>query len=313
MRKSLPLALVAGAASGLLMVGTSSGQPLALLLSHFTLLPLFLAGLGIGTVGALAAGGTGALTVGILAGPLPALVYGALNALPVLILVRQAQLSRAASVGGLEWYPGGLLLCWLVGIAMGFYALALAFFAVFGNGLIAATSDVLRLYTEALGDAIAPSAAEVVLGAAPLVPALTAGFYILNATLNAALAQHLLRRSGRNLRPSVDFAALTLPPQLLWLALASLLLGLIAPPLAPIAYTLAFIVAVAYFLLGLAVVHAFLRRRTKRGAAMFGFYAAFALSMVLFSAIGAAVVGLGVAEQLAGLRRRFTGGRKEDG
>jgi hypothetical protein len=46
---------------------------------------------------------------------------------------------------------------------------------------------------------------------------------------------------------------------------------------------------------------------------MFGFYAAFALSMVLFSAIGAAVVGLGVAEQLAGLRRRFTGGGKEDG
>jgi hypothetical protein len=286
---------------------------MALLLSHLTLLPLFLAGLGIGLYGVAAAAATGMLILAVFVGPPAALVYGMVNGLPALVLSRQALLARTQPDGSVEWYPGGLLLCWLVGIVGVTYVVVLLYFELLGEGLVAAVREVLRSYTEAMGDVIQPEGAESILAAAPLVPGLAASYYMLNAILNAALAQYLLRRSGRNLRPSVVFADLTLPPQLLWLLPASLLAAFVSDALAPVAYTLAFIVMVAYFLLGLAVVHAFLRRRANAGAALFGFYVVFSLLMVLFSAIGIAMVGLGVAEQVVGIRRRFLGSGQGSG
>jgi Predicted membrane protein (DUF2232) len=308
MRHWLPLALAAGTASGLLNVSGAVGAPLGLLLGHATLLPLFLSGLGLGLPGALTSGLVGTLVVALVAGPAPALVFGALDACPVLLLCRQALLSRAAPDGSREWYPGGLLLCWLMGVVVAGYLLVLMAFELFGPGLTAAVSAMIDELVKAMGSSLPADGAAALRRSAPLIPGIAAAYYMVNAVINASLAQHLLRRSGRNLRPSVRLSELTLPPQVLWALLASLAVALLLPALAPFAYALAFIGVVAYFLLGLAVVHAILRTRTNRGTALFSFYAMLALLMVLLPAVGIVMAGLGALEQLVGLRRRIGGG-----
>jgi len=308
----LPLALAAGAASGLLNASGTVGAPLGLMLSHLTLLPLFLSGLGLGVVAALVSGAVGIGVVAVAAGLGPALVYGGLDAVPVLVLCRQALLSRKLADGSVEWYPGGLLLCWLMGIVVAGYLLAVAAFELFGSGLAEAVGRLVDGMVAAMGNSLPPEGAKALVAAVPLIPGIAASYYMVNAIINACLAQYLLRRSGRNLRPSLAFAELRLPPQLLWVLLASVVLGMLPTALAPYAYTLAFIAIVAYFLLGLAVVHAFLRNRPNRGTALFSFYLMLMLLMLLFSAVGFAMAGLGVLEQLVGLRRRFAGGGKEE-
>lgn len=306
------LALAAGAASGLLNVGAALGSTSALLLSHFTLLPLFMAGLGIGLAGALLAGAAGLVVIGVAAGPLSACIYAGVNALPATVLCRQALLSRPTANGTVEWYPGGLLLTWLIGLAAVIYLLVLAYFEIFEDGLVAAVRATIQQYVDAIDAHMQPQNVEALKGAAPFVPGIAAAYYVLNATVNAALAQYLLRRSGRNLRPSIAFSELTLPRPLLYVLAASVAVALISPSFSSIAYTLASILSVAYFLLGLAVVHAYLGRRANRGSALFSFYVIFILLMVLFSAVGLGVVGLGIAEQLIGLRHRFAGGANEE-
>lgn len=311
MAKWILLAVAAGAASGLLNVGAAVGSASALLLSHFTLLPLFLAGLGIGLAGVALASAVGLVVVGILAGPLSACVYAGVNAVPVTILCRQALLSRPTA-SGVKWYPGGLLLTWLVAIATAIYLLVLAYFEIFEDGLIVAVKAAITQYVDAIGAHMQPQSVEAMMNAAPFVPGIAAAYYVLNTILNGALAQYLLRRSGRNLRPSIRFAELTLPHPLLYVLAVSLVVAFISPSFGPIAYTLASVLLLAYFLLGLAVVHAYLGRRPNPGMALFSFYVVFLLLMVLFSGLGLAVAGLGIAEQVFGVRRRFAGGADEE-
>jgi uncharacterized protein YybS (DUF2232 family) len=310
------LAALAGGASALINLGTSLGSPMALMLSHFTHLPLFVAGLGIGVAGAVLAGGVGVLVVGLVAGPYAAAVFLAFDAVPVVILCRQALLSRADAEGGTDWYPGGRLLTWLAGIVIVYFLALTTYFALVKDGIVEAVRGALRDYVEALGSLVPPDNAEMLLALAPYVPGIMACYFMLTVIINGAVAQHLLRRSGRNLRPSVTFFEIELPQALLYVLAGAVLLAYLSDAFAHIALTLAFVAALAYFLLGLAVVHAFLHKRPNRGAGLFGFYAIFVLLMALFSPIGLAIVGLGVVEQVVGLRRRFgpnnTAGEEEE-
>ncbi|MDP6707737.1 MAG: DUF2232 domain-containing protein [Alphaproteobacteria bacterium] len=315
MAKWMLLAAAAGGASALINLGTSLGSPLALMLSHLTHLPLFLAGLGIGATGAVFAGGAGTLIVGLIAGPYAGFVFFTFDAVPVAILCRQALLSRAVPGGQTEWYPGGLLLLWLAGI-VAVYVLALALYlGLAHDGIVAVVRGALQQYIDGLGSLVHPDSAELLLALAPYVPGIMACYFMLTVIFNGALAQHLLRRSGRNLRPSVAFFEIELPRGLLYVLAAAIAAAYLSGTFGHVALTLAFIVALAYFLLGLAVVHAFLRMRPNRGTALFSFYVIFILLMVLFSPVGLAIVGLGVVEQLLGLRHRFaqqTGGEEEE-
>jgi hypothetical protein len=310
------LAALAGSASALINLGTSLGSPTALMLSHFTHLPLFVAGLGIGAAGAVLAGSVGVVIVGLVAGPYAAAVFLAFDAVPVVILCRQALLSRTTAEGNTDWYPGGLLLTWLAGIVVVYFLALTAYFALVKDGIVEAVRGALRDYVDALGALVPPENAELLLTLAPYVPGIMASYFMLTVIINSALAQHLLRRSGRNLRPSVAFFEIELPRALLYVLAGAVLLAYLSDAFGPIALTLAFVAALAYFLLGLAVVHAFLRNRPNRGAGLFGFYVIFVLLMALFSPIGLAVVGLGIVEQVVGLRHRFapknTAGEEEE-
>jgi hypothetical protein len=292
----------AGALSALILAAAAM-EPAAGTFLVVAPLPLFLAGLGQGVTGALVAGAAAAVVFGLVAGPLGGLMLAATFAGPVLWLVRQALLSRPAADGSLEWYPPGLLVTWLTAIGVGWLALMMLWLgageAGLRDALAAHVEGPLRGLLPGLTDEEAGAAARNMAGIVLGMSAMGGQIWLLG---NGALAQSLLARFSRNLRPSPRYAALRLP---VWLApalTADLALAVAAPGTVGLAaQNLAFVLALPYFLLGLAVIHTLARRLTARGMVLALVYA-----MLLFMAWAVLVVAaLGLYEQWGHLRRRF--------
>jgi len=119
---------------------------------------------------------------------------------------------------------------------------------------------------------------------------------------NAALAQGLLAKGGRNLRPSPRLRELTLPDWLSWALVAAALVALAAPgEIGYIGRNLVLVVAVPYFFLGLSVVHKMAALTPLPGALL-----ALVYLVVIFSGWFALfVAGIGVLEQWVGLSSRM--------
>src|SRR5690242_21736264 len=101
------IAVACGIAGGMLYLAVMLGTPGGLVLVYMTQLPLFIAGLWLGTGAAALAGLTGVLVLLAASDLLGAAIFAAVNAVPVLLLVRQALLARAGSDGAVLWYPPG--------------------------------------------------------------------------------------------------------------------------------------------------------------------------------------------------------------
>src|SRR4051812_35196349 len=91
----------AGVLSALLFLAVGVGTPGSLILGYLAPLPLFAMGLGAGLISAATAGATATALVGAIAGEIPAGTFAVLLVAPVVVLVRQALLSRIDSSGRL--------------------------------------------------------------------------------------------------------------------------------------------------------------------------------------------------------------------
>lgn len=89
-----------------------------MILLCFAQLPLFGAGLWLGVQASLITAAVGFMM--LLAGGklLIAATFAGLNAIPVVLLVRQALLAREGTGGSAAWYPPGLLAEWLTGLGL---------------------------------------------------------------------------------------------------------------------------------------------------------------------------------------------------
>lgn len=318
MAQTTPMAIVAGGVSALLFFGLFAGLFPGALLAALTSVPLFAAGLGIGLSAAVTASVTGAVAVAVVVmlmadgggSFMPAvLTFLALHALPAAVLSRQALLSRQTPQG-LEWYPTGLLVTWLAGIVGGYFALALIIFALQGPGLLAVVANLVGATAQALGDANpelfgdqAPISPDNIAVVAPFVPGVFAGSIMMFVVISGALAQSLLKRFKKNIRPNSGFTELELPMPMLYGFGVSLALSLTGGSLGMIGKTLAVILAVAYLLQGLAVLHAWARRWKGAAIVLTLLY----LALILVWPAPVLVVGLGLVEQVAHLRRRGAG------
>jgi hypothetical protein len=122
---------------------------------------------------------------------------------------------------------------------------------------------------------------------------------------NAALAQGLLARFGRNWRPSPDIAGLGLPmwlPLVLGVAAAAIMVG---GSLRFIGINMMIALSVPFCLAGLAVLHAAVRRLSHPVMALIGFYVVAAMFGWPFLAVAV----LGLLESWLGLRHRFSSPR----
>lgn len=307
---TLPMALAAGVLSGLMVALINLAGPIAMPLVIVAPLPTIALALSKGLVPGLYALGTATLVTALAANLGLAIYYALVFAVPQAWLLRQALLIRAAPTGP-EWYPAGMLIAWLVAIAAAFVTAATAAFAATDGGLAGAMlPDVRAVLTLMAAVQGWPRSEQEIAALAPalasMMPALLANLWVLMMVANGALAQALVTRGGGNLRPSAPFAELKLPAALIYGLGAALMLSLLPGELGFLGRTLITIVIAAYFVFGLAVIHWISRGITARRAFLFAVY--FLIAVLQWLAV--AVLILGLAEQVFGLRQRFFSANK---
>jgi hypothetical protein len=289
-----------GIAAGLMYVGIMLGTPGALILVYLTQLPLFAAGLWLGTGAAISAGIAGSLVLLVVSDLFGAALFAALNAVPVALLVRQALLARRHADGSYGWYPPGLLTAWLTGYALA--GIGAAMLLLGGpevlqeslRGVLAAVLD--RMYGRQV-----PNRDEIAASLALIIPGVIAASWMATTIINAALAQGVLARFAANWRPSPSLVALELP---IWLHIA---LGISAAA-AIFSGTARFVgvnamiaLSVAFCLGGLGVLHAAARRLSHPTMVLVLFY----VTAALFGWPFLVATVLGLLDIWLGLRRRL--------
>jgi len=316
------VAVAAGLASGFLYLAPLAtgigGLPLALTLSQFAPLPLFLVGLSSGATAAAAAGAVACLATLAFGTFTAAVLFAAIAALPAAVLSRHALLSRPLPDGGVEWYPAGYLLCWLLALAGGALLLGFVWFALSGDGLVGALRQAADRFFDAVEgdglDTIPPETRAAFDGLLPFVPGLFATVNALMVALNGILAQRLLLRFGKARRAADRLSELELPRSLGLLLLGGIVAAMLPGTMGHIGASLAMLLTVAYFLAGLAVIHALARGSAGRRGILTVFYALLTVLLLLATPLAVLVAAVGVLDQLIGLRRRIRGGganRKE--
>ncbi len=302
MSQAVALAVLAGLISGGLFLSLLTGAPSLLLLAYFVQLPLLFAGLTMGLVGSVIAATSGILVNGLLAGMLAGLLYAVVQALPAVIVVRQALLARQGSDGTVEWYPPGLILAQLAVLAA--LGIVSAFVLLFDQpggleGVIEGFVGTLLVEVGAVDAGV--DAAGVFGGWISLFPGLMATSWLLMVVLNAMIAQAVAVRFGWNRRPSPDIVTLQLP-WWLWPALggAAALALLGGSGMGFLGQALLVVLVMPYGFVGLAVMHTLARRAPRPGLALFAIYGV----ILLFGWRSLlAVLVLGFVEDRAHLRR----------
>lgn len=305
--------LVSGLTSALLYVALLVGSPLGLITLFLGPLPLFLAGLSHGATAAA----IGALVVSVVLalglGGSAALSFSLAFGLPIVFLTYFALLNRTLDQEDgttlVEWYPAGRLLTWLAGLAAALFVLA--YLAALGTdgglrGIAAEFILIAHKGTEGVAEFLAewsiPIEPEVYIALAGTIwPAMSCISFILVICANAGFAQRLLVRTGKAIRPSPSISTLKLPEELVFFLAAALFLSFLGSEIAFLGGSLAAILIIPYFLLGLVVVHVISSGRAGRTTMLALFYGA--LAFIIELAFLVALVGL--AEHWFELRKRF--------
>ena len=248
-----------------------SGSPGSLIPVYLTQVPLFVAGLWLGATVSALAGLVGSLIFLVVSGVMAGALFAAVNAVPVLVLVRQSLLARTTSKGVIEWYPPGLMIAWLT--SFGLAGLDLALVLLGGPDAVQATlRAVLAPALDRFFHASAPERDAIAGFLALIMPGLAAASWMIMAATNGGLAQGLLSRFGASRRPSSDLAALELPmwmPLLFAVAAAAMVLGGSARF---VGINVMIVLTIPFCLAGLAVLHVLTRRLVRPAIPLVAFY-----------------------------------------
>ncbi len=314
MRTELILAAAAGLCSGLLFAALASQTFSGIVLANGTMFPLFVAGLGLGLPGALVAAVSGLVVTAVIADIAQAIFYAVAFVVPVVVLTRQALLSRQAA-SGIVWYPTGLLLSWLAGLgaAMALYWMWQLSHDEAAEALRRQLAFMLRGSPVQSGEQSLPSNADAIRLASWILgylPGMIAASWMLTIIingavalwlLNSAMAQGVLRRFGRSLRPSPVMAEIQLPLPLVLLFIAMVIVAMLPDGFGYVGRTFAMVLGVPLLLQGLGVIHAFAAQVGSPGFMLAAIY----LLLVISGVAVPLVVILGLIEQWAHLRRRI--------
>jgi hypothetical protein len=313
MARHLTIAAAGGVISAACYLATLIDAPAALILAYLALLPLCATGLGWGastaTIAAVIAAAVVAVMVSAMVGFVFVLAYGVPAALAVWLMLR----SRAEPDESSAWYPVGPLVSWLAIYACGSFALL----ALLGgdSGVREGIAEIEKIMTSVMPVDQNPQVAVLVRVISGFFPAIVISSWLVMVLVNLALAQGVLERFQRNLRPRPKAATIALPDWYTMVTVAVAAVALIARLMGLdtagfIARNTALALLVPHVLVGLAVVHVWARQWPARLAILAGFY----LLLLVFGWLAfLAVAGLGFMEQWLHLRRRFArGGSQED-
>jgi hypothetical protein len=299
-------AVSAGLTSAIATVAFLSGSFLALVLVYLAPLPMLLAGLSYGPRAAAIAALAGTTAMGFFGGWLTAGVFALIHAGPTWMVVKLALMARTGAVGAngsgtLLWMDPGQVISVMAAFAAGL--LVLAALAVGDVGLSGYVAEHLGLVLGQMAPEVeATNRTRFASAMTPLFPGAVSTSWLVMLAVNAAIAQGLLVRFGRNRRPSPNYAGLELPGWLSWPLVGAAALALAGSgEWEYMGRNLAMVLALPYFFLGLAVFHTLARRVSATKPLLVAFY------LVIVISVWAALVvaGIGVVEQWFGLRGRI--------
>lgn len=313
MTQALLLRIIVAATSSFVLFAAIFTMPLAAL-------PMAYIGLAYGAAQAAMVAVATLIISSVIMGPPLAIVFFIVFLAPTFVLVRQALLSRPReteevsrpqetdekSAPSFVFYPLQKLI--LLVLSLTGLGTVLAFVSLGGEaGLPQAMADALRQspgISSALLSVYEISSPEDYLRLANFMLIASFASWPLLLLGNAQAAQGILVKLGNNLRPASSYQTLTLPPWLSFGFAALLTLGLVLPGwVATLAVTLAALVMSAYFLLGLAIIHAISRNWRGRGPILATLY--FLIFVMAWVSIPVSLMGLLDARfDFRGLRKR---------
>ncbi len=303
MQKNMIIAVGSGGLSAVASMAFLSGTPGALFLVYLSTLPIFLIAFSMGPIAATTAGLGGMAIAGLLGGIMTAGTYALLHALPALLVSRQSMLQRSTANGKTSWYPVGNALSILAILSAGMLALA-GFYLAGSVGNLHETvglhlADAFAIMLPGLGETERFAMVDML---ASIFPGAMGSSWVLMIAVNAILAQTILVRMGKNLRPTPAFSDLVLPHWATWPLIATAVFALLVPgETRYLAQNVAMVLVVPYFFLGLSVVHWTMSRVRHTTILLSVFY------LILFLSGWALllVAAVGLIEQWAGIRNRF--------
>jgi hypothetical protein len=302
------IGFAAGAASALMFASIISGALISIVLVDLAALPLMVAAIGWGQLAAGVAGIFASLGVSAIFGLPHGIAFAVVFALPAWWLGHLVLLGRpvatgtpsgsAADVPQLEWYPVGRILLWIAAIAGLIVFAAMLSLGGDAAGVAAALkSSLLELLarTDLRAD-------DAIVGAlVALMPICAAIGIFLLLTLNLWLAAKITATSGRLRRSWPDLRTSALPPMTLVALCVAMAFCFTDGLLALFAKIIAAALMVAYAFTGFAVLHTLTSALKGRAFWLGSTYAI----ILLFTWPVLAMVMLGIADALFGLRARF--------
>jgi len=300
--KVVLLALGSGALSAVLALSLVTGSSLALFLAYLAPFPLFLVGLGNGGKPAAIAAFAGIVFAALLGGPVTGCIFAVMNALPSWLAIRLVLTSRTRDSHE-EWFPVGNILTTFSIYGSVLFVLGLAFFATGTESIAQIVKDLLST----MFNNVAPTLEKKQLVGmvdflSNFFPAMTLISWALMTVINATLAQGVLAKSGKALRPSPKYGEMTLPDLTSWALIACATITVLSDGnLEYVARNLTMVMALPFFALGLTVVHKAVRLTRFSGALLGGFY----LLLLLSIWVALPIIGLGLIEQWIGLRGKI--------
>jgi len=311
------IAIAAGCASALMFASIISGALISLLLFYLAPLPLMVAALGWGPISATIGGMTAATGLGAIFGLPYCIAFAVTIALPAWWLGHLALLGRAVTNGAssgngaspiapaLEWYPVGRILLWISGFAA---LTTMAALLTLGTDAAAITGAMRRGLLRIIGPRDAASTGETeqwIDALVTIAPAAAAIVAIMTLTLNLWLAARITATSGRLHRPWPDLKSADLPPMTLAALCVAVAFCFTGGLLAILAQIVTAALMMAYALTGFAVLHTLTLALKSRVLWLSGIYAI----VVVFGWPVLAIVVLGLADAVFGIRQRYLQGR----
>ena len=306
MQRQLIIALGGGIASALLLVGSLTGAG-GLLLANFAQLPLFLVGFMSGARSVVIAGAVGSVALLFVGGIETAAFYAGTTLIPAWIIVYHGLSHRFTANGATDWYSTGEIACRLAAlIAIFVSVVSLTVSGVQGgieNSISSFVETIIAQIVKMMALDLNSDGIDVLADRMTMLfPAVTTLSWLLMMVVNATLAQALLVKWGKALRPSPRYRAIEVPEWAYWAIVTAAAVKLVSSgDVEYVAQNLVVILGAPFFLVGLAVAHSLAPRLKMPGLGLGLLYASF----MILTLAPVVVAAVGFAEQWVRLRERY--------